>query len=336
MKLKSILVAALALPAAALAAACEPKIPADATLAAMYRKSDSAAAKSLVETTASLQEAIFSETGADEATLKKIFADLSWGVYWQSGDVAKFLETPAGGGSDAILVMSFTKPESAKLLVETAKKEDTAGTGKFKIVGGTLVLAASSDEAIAKAEAFYADKKDAGEKSFAKFAKDKKNIYFIYVADVGKACSAVEASMPGSLSQIDIMIPNGSKMLMGAKNFFGALKADGTGLAFDLKLKMKDAADANSLKSVVDAMIAMFRMQTAQMPPEMAADPEMKAGLDMLNGMKVTAKGALFSVGAPIPASMLETLSDGFKAAAASMPPAPVSTPSAPVKTTAE
>ncbi len=301
---------AAVLPTLSASASVEPKVSPNATLAAFWRRSDAPALKPFVNAIEDVQKQVFTVHGATTLEVESLMDDIVWAAYYTTSDASTFVSVSASVQMKGTLAILFRTPERAALAVESFKKADAKGEAHFKATGA-LVLAAMNAGDLAAAESLYAAEGEKGEKSFAKFAADRKNVLFLYITDLGSVCRAADKANPGAIAGLDQAIPNGSSMLKGAKNFLCALKADGSKAVLGSKLRMKGKDDAAALKSVLDAMLSMFRMQMAQMPPE-SMDAQTKSAMEALNTISIGAKGATLSVDAPLPSALVDAMSEGM------------------------
>ena len=173
-----------------------------------------------------------------------------------------------------------------------------------------LILVANTSAGLEKLIALYRDGKGASA-DFGSFTLGANDVIRLKVAKVGEN---VKKSLPSpdALQMVNGFVPDGDKIILGMGAVELALGADGSNVKLDLSVET--AADADADKLVTLAKTGLMPL-TAQMKESAEKDAEAKAAYDVLQGVKVEAKGKVAALTAVAPADpIFKALAEKAKA----------------------
>lgn len=293
---------------AAKSPASAPRIAPDATAALYYVKNTSPALDPFVGAYKKIGTGVVNSSGSSED--QKEFetflsdsglrdADYRWVVFSLRCDPAtladRFMEGDwaAVGGTYALsfkhdidrIVSTFRALPEASQHVQFVETE-VSGVRAWRYVctelppgatfyvaslGGEILVGAVSRELLAREIDLYRGM-GRENKAFAKIVSGKSAFAGLYVANAGQALRALDEADSRMLAGLDGMIPNGREIAFGAKALAVRLTAGKGGAKLTATLALKDDADANAVKAVVDTGLGALRAQIDAAPIEREKD----------------------------------------------------------------
>ena len=306
-----------------------PKVLADTEVAVQYRKNTSAALQPLVDALENafkkgLAKDIAKKDGDKEVDKAKKFfkesglqdAELKWALLtFGSLNVAE-IETddkvPDFGFAFAIdhdigkIVAAFKNVGLDAEKNETIDEIEVAGEKAWKIedddtkkqgvelcfasLDGTLLLAGVRRAVLGNLIALYRDGKGESD-TFAAFAGDKSMTLGCYVPNLGK----IVKSGGQDLSTIDMIMPDGSRIVKELADLSFAIKGDSDGAEVKLLLNAGNADDGDSIRTIVKAalMPAVASMKNSD-------DEDSKTAYEIVKNLAIGGEGAAFTATLPV------------------------------------
>lgn len=323
----------------------EPKALAGSTIAVQYRKNTSAALKPLVDTLVTSFKTSFSESFAktadeeDAAQAKKFYtdsglesADIKWALVTVGGvslaeiESDKVPEVAVAVAFDhdmekivAALVASLDEEEKKELVetkvagVKVWKIDDESAKADgaepcFASLDGTLMLAATTPAVMERLVALYNGGK--GESAaFASLSSGGDAVLRVFVPALGELVKKATEGSETDLSAVDMLIPNGSNILLGLGDVDLSVLANASGASLKLAVNTATDSDAESLRTMLNAFVTSYVEGLKE-----STDEEDKFAYSALKDLKLGGEGKAFVVTMPIPDDLIkksaEELSD--------------------------
>lgn len=278
--------------------------PAKTSLAPLVEKYKLNDYKAALEKMPDDAKALFNELGLDKV-------ETQWILVTVGGELAmdKIPDVAVVAATTLDLEKVVAAAEKDKDKKAEFKKKDVAGVPAYEIVAkdeqvvpcvasldGKLFIGASSAAVLEKQIALYRDGKGAS----AEFASFKLVGNDILRAKTVKVGEAVKKALPDPemLKEVNSVIPDGDKLVLGLGAIELAAASDGKDLKLDLSVET--AADADAEKLITAAKGGLM-MATAAVKQEAAKDESAKAALGALESAKAVNEGkvAKLSVAAP-------------------------------------
>lgn len=332
--------AASAPAAKAVAKVYEPKALDGTAIAVQYRKNTSESLKPVVDAIAAsfkngFTEALAEADGDDDAAkVKKLYADsglegadVKWALVTAGGvSLAELLSDKVQVPDVAIAVafdhdidkivaalLATLDEDEKNRLVETkvaglkawkADDEDAKEAGAepcFTSLDGKLFLGATSPALLERLVALYADGKG-GNSAFETLSSGGGAVLRAFVPAFGELLKkAVESGGSDGLAAIDMVIPNGSKILLGFGEVDFAVLADASGVSVKLSVNTATDEDANSLRTMLNAYWTSCVESLKN-----SDDEEDKLAYSALKDLKLGGEGKTFTAKLPIPDDLIK------------------------------
>lgn len=313
-----------------------PKILSNAELAVQFRASDAPALKPFRELFKALVNLAVAEdkSGADE--LKSFLAasglsgaDVKWGLVTVGG--VRLADIEKEGAVPEIAVAVSLTHDLVRIIdaVKADNKEkapqfvefDADGVKAWKIfdkemltdnvtpvvasLDGTLLLAASDAAVLRRLVALYRDGR--GESAaFAKMASASNDeVVRAFIPSVGKLVKDAFDGSEDALSIVDMMVPDGSKLLLGLGELNYALSASGGSVVSSTELVTASDDDADTIRTLLKTAIMPLKANLKE-----STDKEDQLAYSAIKDIKVGGEGKTVSVVMPIPAEVVEAVAD--------------------------
>jgi len=319
----------------------EPKVMDGAAIALQYRKNTAEALKPIVDAMASCFKAGVSEglaKSSDEevAKAKKFYtdsglegADVKWALV-TVGEGVTIAELESDKVPEVAVAVAFdhdmdkivaallaTLDENEKKeLVETkiggvkawkVDNEDVKKDGAepcFASLDGKLWLGATTPAVLERLVALYTDDKGASA-AFATLSSGNDAVVRFFVPALGEFVKKAAAGHESELSAVDMLIPNGSKILLGIGEVDWALLANASGVSLKLSANTAAEGDAESLRTMLNALLT-----SAVDGLKESTDEEEKLAYSALKDLKLGGEGKAFVATMPIPDELVKKIAD--------------------------
>ena len=291
--------------------------PAKTSLAPLVEKYKLNDYKAALEKMPADAKDLFNELGLDKV-------ETQWVVVTVGGEISmdKIPDVAVAAATTLDLDKVVAAAEKEKDKKVEFKKKDIAGVTAYEIVekgekvvpcvaslDGKLFIGASSSAILEKQIALYRDGKGASA-DFASFKLGGNDILRAKSVKVGEAVKKALPD-PDMLKEVNAMIPDGDKLVLGLGAVELAATSDGKDIKLDLSVET--AADADAEKLVTAAKGGLM-MATAAAKQEAEKDEGAKAALGALESAKVVNEGKVAKLTLAAPADpILKFVSENAK-----------------------